>query len=213
MNLTMSACSRFSPRKRKRQRGAVLLMVLLLVVMFTGIGLLAIRHIRGEMRSAGAYRDSLQAAAIAEAAISLVATDMRLYWDYTCAASGDNYSTQFHALSGSNTGLRLKFSPAFRANADCPDDPGLIPDVELSGGSGLAKTSFFSDSVAGVTITQDYPVEAPPPPGFSDDENSKFYYFNVESTATYGHKDTPSGMERGEAVARSRMLIGPLPPL
>jgi Tfp pilus assembly protein PilX len=202
-----------SKLERKRQEGTVLLMVLLLVVMFTGIGLLAIRHIRGEMRAAGAYRDSVQAAAVAEAAIALAATDMRLYWDYTCDTGGYNYYTQFLGFSGTTNGLKLKFSPAFRGGAECADDPGQVPDTELSGSASLAKTSLFSDSVSGVTIEQDYPINAPAPPGFSSKQENQtygFYYFNIQSSATYGHRNTPSGYEKGEAIARSRMLIGPI---
>lgn len=190
-----------------------MLMVLLLVVMFTGIGLLAIRHIRGEMRSAGAYRDSLQAASAAEAALAMQATDMRLYFDVTCD-DGESYHTQFveYRNASATRGLRLKFSPYFRGGEACVDDPGLVPDAELSGASALARTTLFANSVARVTLEQDFPIPAAPPAGFSSKQaqNYGFYYFTLESKATYGHRNAPAGMEKGEAIARSRMMIGPI---
>ena len=57
------------------QEGAILFVVMLLIIMFTGLGLLAMRHTRQELRSTGAYFDNMQAASLAESALAMAATD------------------------------------------------------------------------------------------------------------------------------------------
>jgi Tfp pilus assembly protein PilX len=88
-------------RKRGKEGGLVLLMVLLLVIMFTGLGLMAMRHTQGEIRSSGAYMDSLQASALAEGALAMAVTDIKENYSFykhenpPCGGAYSNYMAQF----------------------------------------------------------------------------------------------------------------------
>ena len=212
-------------RRAESQKGLVLLVVMLLVIMFTGLGLVGMRYTRLEFRSAGAYMDSTQAAALIEAAIAMVATDMRRNWDLP---PGDNYMTQFEEAEelGDTDEIRIHFStsqvaPTFDPAGDFvgEGDAGpQVPDWRLSGkdGTPLAETSVLSIASAEVNLIHSMYEPAPPPPGFSssNEENQSFgwFYFEVTGWATYGEPqavDNPL-FARGRARARSRMLIGPI---
>ncbi len=237
-----------------------MLMVVLLVIMFTGLGMLAIRHTRGELRSAGAFMDSAQAAAAAETAVLMVATDMRKNWRRQNDRCPDNYYTAFQKAIGdealnpdnsdtdpdNNTSIdeiTIGFSDSFNHNDDNCDHkgsvpvPGLVPktndegvDLPASMYGPLAATAWGADVngdpvsvgplAAGfgeVHIRQGHPVIAPPPPGFSSDEENRtydWYYFSVRCDAMYGpaadlERDSRSGV-RGRATVRSYMKIGPI---
>jgi Tfp pilus assembly protein PilX len=206
--------------RTKEQSGIVLLTVLLLVVMFTGIGLMAMRHTQGELRSAGAYMDSTQAALAAEAGLTMVATDMRLNFEDESAACV-SYAAQFNTASwGDYTAFRAGgektfFSPAF--NPDCTTYvAGTVPLPELSGTAALAETPVLSNATADVVIVQERPVLAGPPPGFSSDGQNQsydWYVFTVHSTASYGvpaSGGTNPLYVRGNAEAEARIMIGPV---
>ncbi|MDD5306824.1 MAG: hypothetical protein PHU25_05835 [Deltaproteobacteria bacterium] len=196
--------------RRERQDGAILLVVLLLVIMFTGLGLLAMRHTQFELRSAGSYLDSTQAASLAESAIAMVATDMRRNWDIP---PGDNYKTQF-TTSTLQSGIHLRFSPKLDPGMD--HDAGVIPDDELSGRTPLALTPTLSAAFADIAIEQRSPILAPPEKGFSttnDNRNYDWYYFEMKSEASYGAPLTNAASAlyaRGRAAALSRIMIGPI---
>jgi hypothetical protein len=188
----------------------VLLVVLLLVIMFTGLGLLAMRHTQFELRSASSYLDSTQAASLAESAIAMVATDMRRNWDIP---PGNNYKTQFAAATV-NSGLKLHFSPKLDPGMD--HDAGVIPDNELSGKTPLALTPTLSGAFSDIALEQRSPILAPPENGFSttnDNRNYDWYYFEVRSEASYGApltNATTALYARGRASALSRIMIGPI---
>ena len=93
---------------RKSEAGVIMLLVVLLVVMFTGLGLLAMRHTRGELRSGGAFRDSVQAESAAEAGILMVATDIRANWASVSASGCDSYYKQVQVPDRKST--RLNYS-------------------------------------------------------------------------------------------------------
>jgi hypothetical protein len=219
------------PRRRKGEEGAVLLMVVLLVVVFSGLGLMAMRYTRGELRSAGAYMDSAQAAAAAEAAILMVATDMRRNWRASNSeATCKNYYDQFQekvqeAASNDDTvasDFAVGFSDAFNQEGDC-SHAGSVPFDFLRGETGapLALTGGpMASGFASVQLSQAEPQLAPPPPGFSSDDESRtyeWYYFSVRSLAAYGphaeygSETTPApSVTRGHAEVRAEMKIGPI---
>lgn len=217
------------PRSRKGEEGVVLLMVLLLVVMFSGLGLLALRHTQGELRSSGAYMDSTQAAAAAEAAVVMVATDMRRNWRYPNASNKClNYYAKFQQAVENNAqeNIKIGFSDVFNTSDDC-SHIGHLPVSVLNGGEALALTGGpLAQGFADVTLSQDAPRMAPPPPGYSSDDEARtydWYYFTVTSRAEYGYgaeavSETDTDIEesdevttvRGNAVVRSLMKIGPV---
>lgn len=226
----MMRVGRHNVNRPRQQSGLVLLTVLLLVIMFTGLGLLAMRHTTGELRSTGAYLDSTQAAAVAEAAISMVATDVRLNWDHPPGVAGGgcdtylNYRAQLNqnlGNSGSDAGvgtdnenIRLNFSPTFDVN--CASAAGKLPDSRMSNGAPLAQTAALGNAFADVTVFHRQPILAPATAraGYthSSDDNLTFdwYFFEVTSKAEYGALQSVSTRAKGEAIARSRMVIGPL---
>jgi Tfp pilus assembly protein PilX len=221
------------PRPCKKEEGMVLLMVLLLVVMFSGLGLLALRHTQAELRSSGAYMDSTQAAEAAEAAVMMVATDMRRNWRYPNASNKClNYYTKFQQAVENNTqeDIQIGFSDVFNTSDDCSHIGGL-PVSALNSSAPLALTGGSSGpsahSLARVSLRQSAPRQAPPPPGFSSDDEARtygWYYFTVTSRAQYGYGSAATASEtdtdtqeseevvtvRGKAVVRSLMKIGPL---
>lgn len=240
-----------------------MLMVVLLVIMFTGLGMLAIRHTRGELRSAGAFMDSAQAAAAAETAVLMVATDMRRNWRRQNDRCPDSYYTAFQraiddeALNPDNSDtdpdndmsineITIGFSDSFN-HAGYGDNtcdhkggvpvPGLVPKENDEGVSlpaalygPLAATAWGTDVngdpvgvgplAAGfgeVHIKQGHPIIAPPPPGFSSDEENRtydWYYFSVTCDAMYGPESAletgARSAVRGRATVRSYMKIGPI---
>ena len=208
-------------RRRQGEEGVILLMVVLLVALFSGLGLLAMRYTQGELRSANAYLDATQASAVAESAIMMVATDMRSNWRYPNESPCLNYYAGFtKAVQGGTVAdIELGFSDRFNTDKDVCEK-GKVPFANLKGEAPLAITGGpLSSSYADVTLSQDAPVIAPPPPGFSSDDESRtfdWYYFTVTSRAQYGY--TWSGLSeageervvRGQAVVRSHMKIGPV---
>ena len=211
----------FCRKRRKSQEGAVLLMVLLLVVLFTGLGLMAMRHTCAELRSAGAHLDKVQAGLLAEAAISMVATDMRLYFDVGCGGM-DSYKNQFPIefsgidINALETETRqLKFSSVFDGgDVNCPTPagqvPGILPDAHIANTVSLA-----GSTVASVEINHRRPVCAPTDAGNSENSTTAYYWFTVETAASYGAPVPADASEeyeiiQGRAVARARMKIGPV---
>lgn len=215
---------RRSPRvsTRAAHRGNVLLMVMLLILTFSGLGMIVMRNTLGEMRSALSYYDATQAAAVAEGAVALLATDLTLNYDAP-AATGFNYMDAYAANRNTATvELPLQFSPYFD-DGSVTYAPGDLPDVNLNGRATTPVTPIADTTVApalatasaqvAVTHMPRYP--APPPPGYSNDDasasNMEFYYFEVRADAQYGPSTTAAAIVEGYARARTRMMIGPLP--
>jgi hypothetical protein len=206
-----------SHRHRPGEEGVVLLLVLLLVIMFTGLGLLAMRHTQGELRSASSYMDATQATEAAEAAIMMAATDMKHNWSATSdCASRINYATAFLNArnSGQRDGITVPFSDRFSQTCDPDAGPELMPDPGLNGTEPLAKTDMLSRAFAKVSLEYSTPVPAPPPPGFSTDIEGLTYcwrYVSTRSEAQFGYGATEaSKVTSGNAVVSSHMKIGPV---
>ena len=209
-------------KRRKGEEGVILFMVILLVVMFSGLGILAMRHTQGELRSSNAYMDSTQAAAAAESAIMMMATDMRRNWRYPNQSSCLNYYARFQEATANQlpAPITTAFSDVFNpGDAEC-ENIGYVPEAGFRGASPLAATGGpLNNGYASVSVSQAYPIVAPPPPGFSSDDAARtydWYYFTVTSQAAYGFgSDSVSpanndGIIRGNAVVRSHMKIGPV---
>ncbi len=197
-------------------------MVLLLVILFTGLGLMAMRHTTADLRASGAHLDKTQAGMIGEAGLTMLATDMRLYWDKACA--GDlNYPGQFRRElmnldpEDFSATMKLKFSPFMDGgNDDCPTPAGEVPNINPAVNFQDTPT-LQSTATASLQLAQRMPVCAPCDPGDSGGATFSWYYFTAESVATYGAIEPPelqnseeSQIVRGRATARSRMRIGPL---
>lgn len=196
--------------RRGGEAGYVLIIVLLLIVMFTGFGILALRHTRQELRASGAYIDATQAAELVRGALSLVATDLR--------SSSDYY--QFSFLSAEN------------ADGGVADESYEIPlNEDLFTASACASSShggciaylstpglYGPEALYGVDVetyvTHASPEVGPCPPGFScfDDQNYGWYTFRVGATAAYGatQKSSSTLFELGRAEGEGRMTVGPI---
>ncbi len=206
---------------RAHQEGGILLIVLLLVIMFTGFGLIAMRHTRAELRAAGYYLDNNQCAQVARTAAAMAATNLRLYMDETCNDNESHHhymSTNIH-----NTGpFQMRFSPAFQWSNDCPVSAGNVPGPSGAVGSfqadgGLALTNVINtEPRARVTMEHEKPLRAPPPPGFTDrceDGTYCFYDFTIVSRAQYGtlrSSTQKSQFTRSACVDKGQVRVGPI---
>ncbi|MCP4676595.1 MAG: hypothetical protein GY854_13995 [Deltaproteobacteria bacterium] len=209
--------------RRRQQEGVVMLLVMLLVLMFTGLGLMAMRHTRGELKSAGAYLDGVQGASFAEMPILMAVTDMRLNWSRTCA-DDENYITQFRSnvASGNLDDMVVRFSPAFFID-DVNDPPE--PSTSCSGADGgvpglngipLAETPILSNMLVSASLSHSVPLEMPPPSGFSFKEQNQtytWYSFRIRSTYEYGAATRPTESSYytwAQTTARAMVYMGPM---
>ena len=212
-----------SKKRCEQQEGIVMLLILLLVLMFTGLGLMAMRHTRGELRTTGAYLDNLQAAALAEAAIIMTAADMRLYWDYGCKNLSDpdnpnndiDYEYQYRNFYSGSPDRQMSFSPAFQGGDpdNCTAGTGQLPDPRLNGQLPLAITESLSFPRASVTVTHKpyecaYVMEGD---SGETDRTFDYYWITVEAEADYGEPSNAPLVSLGHAKARARMYLARLP--
>ncbi len=207
----------------RRQEGTIMLIVMLLVLMFTGLGLMAMRHTQGELRSAGAFLDASQGAFLAEMPIIMAATDMRLNNSVLC---GDdvNYTAQLRKqIVGGNPNMLLRFSPDFQidnsgdppaADTDCPADAGQVPGLQ---DEPIAATPVLQNMRATASLSQGRLIQAAPPAGYSDSESNStvgWFYFRMRSTLIYGTGDEAPGVDSsntwGQTTARALVYIGPI---
>ena len=198
------------------QRGFVLIMVLMLIILVSGLGLLAVRHSRQEVRSTGAYVDSTQAAAMVESAMAVAISDLR--------AAPDWYRYQFvngaGSMVGSGTGLwdsRYAFglSNSFFNAAALGCSTG-DPEIDGNGCIGdLSRLNSADDNDYWTSITLDTPVVGPCPPGYScfDDQNYAWYIFGINVQVRFGTSVTywnTEFVETARAEGKGRVTIGPI---
>jgi hypothetical protein len=188
-----------------------MLMILLLVIMFTGLGLMAMRHTQGEVRAAGSYFDVIQAEALAISPCTFLATDLRANYDYPIAAAGlSPYPTYKEQFALNPDGGPVAFSPALDGQNYAA---GGLPHPQLNGTSPLADTPLLSAANANIDIKYGAPETAPAMAGYShsNDEGTTyaFYYFTFTSRASFGGQGI-SSTDRGRAAARCRLWVGPL---
>lgn len=192
------------------QEGAILFVVMLLIIMFTGLGLLAMRHTRQELRSTGAYFDNMQAADLAESALAMAATDIKLSSDFYRAA----FSSSEYDIIDADAGPAEEFLEVEHAIPLNPEagkrEIGTHPvlfDTVLGGycaanvGTVSACVHQLSYPISGdtdfddmmgtwarTTIRQTTPKIGPCPPGYScsDEQNYGWYIFTVDATSIYG---------------------------
>ncbi len=217
MRMHMSEIKRDMART---QRGFVLIMVLLLVILISGLGLLAVRHSRQEARSTGAYVDSTQAVALVESAMAVAITDLRASPDYyrehfitpntgTMEIVGDDmnlWEVKYAFMLSDDfftTGTTATCNPA--SDTDCPQ--GFIPD--------LSNLSSGTNADYQTIITYDPPLVGPCPPGYScfDDQNYAWYVFGVNVTVRFGTSYAfwnTQFVETARATGKGRVTIGPI---
>jgi hypothetical protein len=203
-------------KNRAGQRGAVILVVMLLVIMFTGLGLLAMRHTRLELRSTGAYLDASQAAALADGALAIVATDLRLSSDYY-QFMFTNSEHDGMSVDGGMEEYEIPISEELQlTSGDAgPATDGIIP--QLSGTlASNAELGAIYGTEAVTRVKHTIPALAPCPPGYScnDEQNYAWYYFLVNATAEFGPRVASDPehplYESGRARARGRVMVGPI---
>ncbi len=202
-----------SPGQRSAQEGTVLLVVIMLVVMFTGLGLLAMRHTHGEMRSAGAYADAQQAAVLAESGLSILTTDIKLGFRAPDAGEGCDKKSYKAALdewfaSPDNTGAaRLPLS--VQLDEQCESTSARqIPDPRLNGtqplGTAPALGAGYSDVALEIVAE---PLRAAACPGFTNNTDIiKNYRFEVRSRASFGPAQE-GRIPKGRATARASFVL------
>jgi hypothetical protein len=206
-----------SRRGRSGEAGYVLIIVLLLIIMFMGFGVLAMRHTQMELRSSGAYLDAAQAADLVEGALALVATDLRSssdYYEYQYLAS----ETTATADGGVDDGAyEIPLNEDLFNGSGCNDaaNPSCIAYLSTLPTGGLYRemeTLYGVDVKTAVTHRE--PEVGPCPPGFScfDDQNYGWYTFTVDATTAYGSpgKSSTTVFELGRAVGKGRMTVGPV---
>jgi len=204
-------------RRRRGEDGYVLIIVLLLIIMFTGFGILAMRHTQAELRSSGAYLDATQAADLVEGALALVATDLRSssdYYEYQYLAS----ETGATADGGVDDGAyEIPLNADLFSGSDCSDaaNPSCIAYLSTVPGGGLYREmgSLYGVEVL-TSVTHREPEVGPCPPGYScfDEQNYGWYTFTVDATTRYGSpgKSDTTIFELGRAVGKGRMTVGPV---
>ncbi|MBN2529826.1 MAG: pilus assembly PilX N-terminal domain-containing protein [Deltaproteobacteria bacterium] len=212
------------PHGTSSQRGFVLIMVLLLIIMISGIGLLAIRHSRQEALSTGAYVDSTRAVALVESAMAVAITDLRSSPDYyrlrflSPKAGGSEEAQEIIGDKNNLWQVQYAFSLSdnfytkgvpgtctFAEGTDCP--PGFMPD--------LSDVSSSSNENYQTVITYDAPLVGPCPPGYScfDDQNYGWYIFGINVSVRFG---TAYGLwdrqfiETARANGKGKVTIGPI---
>ncbi len=203
-------------KKREGQRGTVILVVMLLVIMFTGLGILAMRHTRLELRSTGAYMDATQAAVLADGALAIVTTDLRLSSDYYQFMFA-NSEHDGMSLDGGLEEYDIPLSEELQLTAGDAGPPtdGVIP--QLSGTlASNAETGALYGVEADTHVKHTAPALGPCPPGYScnDEQNYAWYYFLMNASADYGPRvagDPEHPLyESGRARARGRVMVGPI---
>jgi len=208
-------------RRRRGEAGYVLIIVLLLIIMFTGFGILAMRHTQAELRSAGAYLDATQAGDLVEGALALVATDLRSsadYYEYRYLAE----ESEAMADGGVDDGTYdIPLNDQLFTGSPCGDDapPSCIsylstPDTgDLTTGLYREMGDLYGVNVM-TTVSHEEPEVGPCPPGFScfDEQNYGWYTFTIDATASYGSpgKSSSTLFELGRAVGKGRMTVGPI---
>jgi hypothetical protein len=205
---------------RRGEAGYVLIIVLLLIIMFTGLGVLAMRHTQEELRSAGAYLDATQAGELVEGALALVATDLRSssdYYEYQYLASESEATADGGVDEGS---YEIPLNEELFTGAGCNDaaHPSCIAYLSTSSTDPAAGLYREMGPLYGVdvmtSVTHREPEVGPCPPGFScfDDQNYGWYTFTVDATASYGSQNKSSStlFELGRAVGKGRMTVGPI---
>jgi len=218
----------YKRHNKKGQDGAILIIVMMLVLMFTGLGLLAMRHTRHELKSAGAYMDATQAGALVEGALAMVSTDLR--------QSADYYQWKYNSTDATSSSTLSFYAQQY----EIPLNPGLFNDTVVGticdftdntvpGGciKELSSPLTGNDAMYGAkvltSLSHNQPIIGPCPPGFScsGDQNYTWYIFTVNATATYGPNDgaavdLAAGYNeddlfgRGRAQGRGRLTVGPI---
>jgi hypothetical protein len=219
------------------QEGAILFVVMLLIIMFTGLGLLAMRHTRQELRSTGAYFDNMQAASLAESALAMAATDIKLSSDFYRAA----FSSADFAIIAADAGLDndyeipLNPEPGKREigthpvlfdtvlGGYCDDHTGTVSACVHQLSYPVSGSTDFDNMMgtwARTTIGQTPPKIGPCPPGYScsDEQNYGWYIFTVDATSIYGQGGNglsapvpnANNYAQGRAQARGIMTVGPI---
>ncbi len=221
-------------RRYSSQEGGILLIVLLLVILFTGLGLLAMKHTRAELSSTKAYLENLQAEALSGTAIAMAATDIRLYNDVRCA--GTNIALRHIINTNMTDNVAPPWNYRFSANFQGADPPsmtcsvpaGSVPDPTDTGVyrglAPLAQTGLIgAEARAVLTIQMDEPRDIVCPEGSSvrecGEENTYCCYritlhsqtFFGADSATYAPVTQKSILSRGQATASASLTVTEFP--
>ena len=222
----MNSLVYFTSRPRSQsQRGFVLIIVFTIIILASGLGLMAVRHSRQEARSTGAYVDSTQAIALAESAMAVAITDLRKAPDYYKIMFSDP-SSQIATADLWDIRYAIDLSAQnFPGNNGTSGVCGIIPDrgcssilssPEYDEGGGATGDDLYPGSEFATVITYDTPLVGPCPPGFScfDDQNYGWYVFGINVEARYGVQSQwllgSKFVEHGRALGSGRVTIGPI---
>ena len=215
---------------KKQQAGFVLIIVMILIMLVSGLGLLAVRHARQEAHSTGAYVDSTQAIALAQSAMAVAITDLRKSPDYyqyhfndasAIVASGDIWHLKYAIkLDSGNFTKEGSVGSTICVVGKVPNVKGCVqilssPFYDSGGVDG--GDDYFSGSQFYTTLTYDAPIVGPCPPGYScfDDQNYAWYVFGINVIARYGYTDQwtitdDKFIETARAEGKGRVTIGPI---
>ncbi|MBN2342675.1 MAG: hypothetical protein JXX29_16650 [Deltaproteobacteria bacterium] len=203
-------------QKRRGERGFVLIIVLLLIIMISGLGLLAVRHTQQEARATGAYADSTQAVALVESGMAVAITDLR--------AAPDYYRVMFSDPSAANVGaandiwnaeIAIPLSGSFYSSGSTSACATGQPWSTVGCIGDLTNMDDGNYAAYRTVITYNLPLVGPCPPGYScfDEQNYGWYVFGVNVDAQFG--TAPSFWDRrfvvnARAQGAGRVTIGPI---
>jgi hypothetical protein len=200
------------------QRGSALILTMLILLVLSGLGMVALRSTTRSVQQSGTYRVRTQANTFSEAAVeysgSLASQDAATFW-------GMMRSSQDNALNGlsdiSNRQDRHAIGPFIKLHQKGAEDTadrvnhfeGMTPTATATG---LFGDDSFEDGEQGAefeVIFRD-PLDGPPAPGYG--ENYCFKKVTITSRAIVGEPDRTwagSGM-MGERRNSIEAFIGPI---
>lgn len=199
------------------QQGSALILTMLVLLVLTGLGMLAMRNTRASLQQSGAYRVRTQATGLAEAATGytayLAGKDASGFWAMmqspqvtTLSQLADATSRQAEARRGAYLHLKQKAGTTdniFPNVAASAEETGLLTD-------GSAPSFEKRESASRFEVVLRDPMDGPPAAGYG--ENYCFKKVTVVSRGLIGEPSadwTGSGMVADKRTA-VETYIGPI---
>ncbi len=203
-----------------RRRGSALVLTMLILLVLSGLGMVAMRDISRSLHQSGAYRVRTQAdhfsEAAAEYATADASTDAASFWSMMESSNENNVSS--HASSTASQKAQEELggyvlltqqsggsgsTDQFEALTSTADESGLLND------SGHASFEASEPSTQFAVIFRD-PMDGPPAPGYGDK-----YCFKKVTIASRALVGQPNRTWKGAGMMAEKRngietLIGPI---
>ncbi len=225
---TAGARWRVRVRARRHERGAALLIVVLVIMSLTGVALFAARSASTDVDMAGRFRQAEQTRYVADlgmqTAIAQVANDPQAYL---------GAMTQAGLIAGANAGCNNQvtgaYDPATGKFTGSPIDTGgcyafnqKATDAAVSGQTGGAIASVIDNTTLASGLKTDFKVELTdkdswdfPVSGYASNSDVNMKFYTVTLSATGLVLPTANGVASNYKVSRqdlrAQLTVGPLP--